>query len=375
MHQLPDPEFTAEQKVLLWAIRTDHIMDRDVAGILTAGIDWKYVRETAAQHGVIPLLYRRLKGEMAGLVPPDELLTLKKIFREHIIRNIRMTQRLFQILDLLASSGIAAMPFKGPALAVQAYGDLSMRRFRDLDILIHADDVDRAYRILDKQGYVLRNPGRMNIERTFGFLDGKDLNFHFQGFVLELHWKLIEQFLAVPLEMNEIWDRAVPIVINGRNLSTLSPEDMVLLLCFHGHKHGWQDIGWLSDLISMTSHHPNLQWHEIFSRAENLGLKRIVVTSLFLAQKYGGIRCTPELESLCISDSAIHSLARDLQLDIFRSRTLAISPFFYLKSRERFRDQILFLLYYPANRVLVFLRWLIRPFTRIRGNLSENEAR
>jgi len=375
MQQLPDPEFTAEQKVLLWAIRTDDIMDKDVAGILTAGIDWKYVRETAAQHGVIPVLYQRLKGEMTEFVPPDELLTLKKLFRENVIRNIRMTQRLFQILDLLAGSGIAAMPFKGPALAVQAYGDLSMRRFRDLDILIHAEDIDQAYRILSDHGYLLINPGQMNIERKFGFLNQKDLKFSYQGSILELHWDVIERFLAVPLDLKEFWSRSVPVEITGRIFSTLSPEDMVLLLCFHGHKHGWQDIGWLSDLISMISHHPDLKWYEIFSRAENLGLKRIVITSLFLAHNYGGIRCNPEFENLFMRDTTVHKLARDLQFDIFRARTLAISPFFYLKSRERFRDQIRFLLYYPANRGLVLLRWLIRPFTHIRGNLSENEAR
>jgi len=363
MQNLSDPEFTPEQKVLLWAIRTDHIMDKDIAGILIAGIDWKYVRETAAQHGVIPLIYRRLKGEMTELVPPDELQTLKILFRENVIRNIRMTQRLFQILDHLGSSGIAAMPFKGPALAVQAYGDLSMRRFRDLDILIHAEDVEQAYRILSDHGYLLINPGQMNIERKFGFLNQKDLKFSYQGNILELHWDVIERFLAVPLDLKEFWARSVPVEINGRIFSTLSPEDMILLLCFHGHKHGWQDIGWLSDLISMISHHPDLKWQEIFSRAENLGLKRIVVTSLFLAQTYGGIGCTPELESVCISDSAIPSLARDLQKNIFRSRALAISPFFYLKSRERFKDKALFLLYYPTNRFLVFLRWMIRPFT------------
>lgn len=374
MQQLPDPTFTPEQEVLLWAIRADHVMDQRVAGILTVGINWEYVRKTAVQHGIIPLLYQRLKREMAEIVPPDELVALKILFQENAVRNIRMTHHLFKVLDLLAGSGVAAIPFKGPALAVQAYGDLSMRRFRDLDILIHEDDIDLVCRILNGQGAILITPGQMNIERWFGFLDQKDLTLKFQGDILELHWKFIERYRAVPLDMKEIWGRTAPVEFNGRKLAAVSPEDMILLLCYHGHKHGWQDLGWLADLICLFSRHPHVNWHDIFVRSENLGLKRIVLTSLFLAHKYGGTLCDPEFDNLLTSDTTVHGLARELQLDFFRSRTLAISPFFYLKSRERFRDQAMYLLFYSANRVLVFIRWLIRPFTRIRAGSSENGA-
>jgi len=82
----PDPQFTPEQEVLLWAIRVDHTKDQRVAGILTAGVDWSYIRETAIRHGIIPLLYKRLKGEMADLVPVEELSTFKALFVENAIK-------------------------------------------------------------------------------------------------------------------------------------------------------------------------------------------------------------------------------------------------------------------------------------------------
>jgi hypothetical protein len=44
------------------------------------------------------------------------------------------------------------VPFKGPALAVQAYGDLSLRQYDDLDLLIHEADVPRAYQLLIANG-------------------------------------------------------------------------------------------------------------------------------------------------------------------------------------------------------------------------------
>jgi hypothetical protein len=61
-------------------------------------------------------------------------------------------QQLLQTLELLRESGIQTVPFKGPALAVQAYGDLSLRQYDDLDLLIHEADVPRAYQLLIANG-------------------------------------------------------------------------------------------------------------------------------------------------------------------------------------------------------------------------------
>lgn len=349
MNQSSDPRYTPEQEVLLWAIRVDNAYDERVAGILRTGVDWGYLRETAVRQGIIPLLYRRLKGEIADLVPPDELSAIQTLFMQNTMWNMRMTRHLLSILDLLGGSGIDAMPFKGPALAAQAYGDLSMRKYGDLDILIHASDVSRAYRILTEQGYILTNPGQMKNDRIFGSLYQKDLIFTFQGLILELHWKLIEQLYAVSLEEDQLWDRSLPVLINDRQFAALSPEDTVLLLSFHGHKHVWQNLGLLADLIYTISNHPEIQWHDLFVRAENLGLKRIVLTGLFLAHRLGGIRCGPEFENLFKSDTAMQELASELQRKIFQIPPAThITPFLYLRSRERFRDKVMFLLYHSV---------------------------
>lgn len=362
MNQSADPRYTSEQEVLLWAIRIDHASDERVAAILRTGLDWGYLQETAVRQGIMPLLYRRLKGEIADLVPPDELSAIQRLFMQNTMWNMRMTRHLLSILDLLAGSGIEAVPFKGPALAAQAYGDLSMRKYGDLDILIHASDVSQAYRILTGQGYTLTNPGQIKKGRLFGFLYQKDLIFTFQGLILELHWKLIEQMYAVSLEMEQLFDRSRPVLINGRQYAALSPEDTVLLLTFHGYKHVWQNLGLLADLIYMISNHPEIQWHDLFIRAENLGLKRIVLTGLFLAHRYGGIRCGSEFENLFASDTAMLELASEIQHKIFQVPPAThITPLLYLRSRERFRDQVMYLLYYSVLLPIEFFSRKMDP--------------
>jgi len=310
-----DPQFTPEEEVLLWAIRVDHTKDRRVAEILTAGVDWGYLQETAIQHGIVPLLYRRLKGGMADLVPSDELSTLKTLFQETAIRNLQMTQNLLKTLDLLDSSGIEVIPFKGPMLAVQAYGDLSLRSYRDLDILVHVNDLSRAYQILTDQGYTLTGPGMRSIERKLGFLDKKDIRFSFCEEILEVHWKIIERLYSVPLEMDQIWDRSLAVFINDRKVKTMSPDDMVNVLCFHGFKHGWKSLNWLADLIYTISNNPQIKWQEVFVRAETMGLKRITLIGLFLVHKYGGIRCGSEIENMFASDTTVLKLAREIEIE------------------------------------------------------------
>jgi hypothetical protein len=369
MKMSPDPRFTPEQEVLLWAIRVDHTKDQLVAEVLTAGVDWGYVRETAIRHGIIPLLYKRLKGEMADLVPSDELSTLRTLFVANSVRALQMTHHLLKILDLFADSGVEAIPFKGPVLAVQVYGDLSMRSFYDLDILIHANDLSRAYQILTDQGHVLTDPGQMSSQKILRIIQQKGFNFSFHDDILELDWKIIERLFAVPLDMDLMWDRSLPIFINNQKVKTLSPEDMVIVLCYHGHKHAWQNLKWLADLVYAISNHPDLQWRDVLVRAEIMGLKRIVLTGLLLAHKHGGIRCGFEIENLFTLDTTMQKLAGKIQLNLFQVKTLEssfIKPFFYLKSRERFKDQIMFLFYFFISRVLLFLVWTLRQITRVR---------
>jgi hypothetical protein len=361
----PDPPFTPEQEILLWAIRVDHTKDQRVAEILTAGVEWGYIRETAIQHGIIPLLYKRLKEEMADLVPLDELSTLRTLFMENAVKNIQMTQRLLEVLDILVDSGVDAMPFKGPVLAVQAYGDLSLRSFCDLDLLIHTNDLSRVYQILTDQGSIPNNPVvQTGINRVLDIIYRKDIHFSFHDYPLEVHWKIIERLYAVPLDMDQIWNRSLPIFINSQKIKTLSPEDMVIILCFHGLKHEWQNLKWLADLIHLVSNNSDINWHDLFMRTGNMGLKRIVLIGLLLAHKHGGIRCGFEFKKLFESDTTMLKLVCNIQLNLFQFQMLEsspIKPFFYLKSRERFKDQIMFLFYY-------FPRCTLRQIARIRTN-------
>ncbi len=355
MKETPQPQFTPEQELLLWSIRVDHTKDQRITDILSAGVDWNYVRKTAIQHGIIPLLYKRLKEEMSDLVPSNELEELRTLFMANAVRNLRMTQELIKVLDLLADAGIEAMPFKGPALAVQAYRDLSMRSFCDLDILIHDKDFNRMYLALQDAGYPPDYPVNLRTEAKFITYQKKNLAISYQGTPLEIHWRITERFLSVPFNMDRLWDNACSVVLNDRDLGTLSPEDTVIVLCVHGTKHLWNNMKWLADLVHLISNNPDLQWQEIHDQAEEFGVRRILFLGLYLAHEHGGIINPSDSQQRLITDVNFKNIVNVLETNFFhvQSGKLEVaSPSFHLKLRERLKDKVNFFIYTFTDRII-----------------------
>lgn len=342
MKESPEVLFTPEQELLLWSIRVDHTKDKRIEEILKAGVDWNYVQETAIQHGIIPLLYKRLKEEMEVLVPSNELEELRTLFMANAVRNIRMTQQLLKVLDLLADAGVEAMPFKGPALAVQAYGDLSMRSFGDVDILIHEKDLKKAYITLIRYGYISRfNVDTRSKERLLRF--HKDLSFMKDECNLEIQWRIIEKFFAIELNIDDLWDRKIPLDINGNYISTISYEDTVIYQCIHGTKHLWGELKWLADLSFVIKNNPNLNLHTMLIRSENIGIKKIFLTSIDLAHQHCGLTYPIEIAKKLKSEPSIESLGNIINNNLFHKENgnrFLFYPKFYLKSREHVKDKL-----------------------------------
>ena len=72
-------------------------------------------------------------------MPADAREELEGRAQANRLRDLELTGELARLLDRFRRDGIAAVPYKGPVLAAQAYGDVALREFVDLDILVHPD--------------------------------------------------------------------------------------------------------------------------------------------------------------------------------------------------------------------------------------------
>ena len=144
-----------EAELLLCCARTR--MDPETAdrikALLQQGIDWEYLIQTALPHGMLPLLYWSLNSTCPERVPKDFLERLRSHFYANARHNLVLTAELLKLLGLLKTQQIPAIPFKGPVLAASVYGNLSLREFADLDILVRSKDALRAKDLLLSLGY------------------------------------------------------------------------------------------------------------------------------------------------------------------------------------------------------------------------------
>jgi len=147
------PDLSLEMEVIFRSIGVKENREAAIAKLLKKDINWVKVKKNALSHNVLPLLYGALKNLGEPLVPQGEMSQIKSIYRNIALKNLRHAQNLHRVIELLSANGVSVIAFKGLALSVQAYGDLSLRNFCDLDLLIHTKDFCKIYELLTDAGF------------------------------------------------------------------------------------------------------------------------------------------------------------------------------------------------------------------------------
>ncbi|MBT8397258.1 MAG: nucleotidyltransferase family protein [Gemmatimonadetes bacterium] len=113
-------------------------------------IDWRWVLERARAHKLIGMLTARaLAAEVREDLPETVQTELEGEREAGLAHRARVARTLAEVRDRLAALKCPFLVVKGSAYAHDVYGDPTMRRFSDIDILIPhemMEDVDRAFK-------------------------------------------------------------------------------------------------------------------------------------------------------------------------------------------------------------------------------------
>ncbi|HJU89316.1 MAG TPA: nucleotidyltransferase family protein [Gemmatimonadaceae bacterium] len=313
------------------------LVDRD--------IDWEHLRRNALKHGIIPLVYQRLWESCRDLVPAIVLARLRADHRENTIRSLGVTAELLRLLDLLEQHGVPAIPYKGPALAAHVYGNLSIRQFGDLDILVHMEDASNAMRILCQHGYT--TDGWPEPPDEAAFLKRAHVHsFHSPDHAvhLELHWDFTPRELAFPLDLDALWRRLQRRPLGSAEVLSLPPEDLLLILCVHGAKHCWSRLKSVRDVGEVVDAHSDMDWDRVLVDSRSLGAHRMLSLGIFLASELLGAAVPLEVRRHIDEDLMVPHLAGDVRARLFRDdvrhSVSADAQLFYMKMRERVRERL-----------------------------------
>ena len=368
-----------EVDLLLCCARTNLSPENveQMRGLLHSEMDWAHLLRIAGGNGLIPLLYFNLKNNFPDLVPAPITDRLHVQFLANAGRNVFLAEELLKILALFETNAIPAIPYKGPVLAVSLYGDLTLRTFGDLDIIVRKPDVEKAKALLFSQGY---RPGlSLTRDQEITFLNS-DLEGWFirqEGMVrVEVQWGERKDFPLTP-DFEPFWKRLRQYSFQGRMVLTFAPEDLLLLLCLHGAEHCWERLNWVCDLTEFVRVHQGIDWGGLIDRAEALGCRRVLFLGLFLAHDLLATPLPEEIVKSIRADSSVPSLAVRVHERLFRQEngpaaTLQRS-LFNLKVTERLQDRIRYCLRsafhpsvvdwqaLPLPRSLFFLYYVIHP--------------
>jgi hypothetical protein len=340
-----------EQELVLNSIRLDHSKDDLTRELLQRDLDWTAVQQIAEFNGVLPLLLQSLKRGGQEYVPAEVMSSIEQIYQANGRRTLRLALKLLHLLDLFNSQGIDCIPFKGPALAIQAYGDLYLRYFTDLDILVHKRDIPRIYPLMADSGYCPEVPvgviGPKRLSRV-----NKDFHFGYQGDFLELHGEVVEEASAYPIDPEYFWDGHQTIQLLGREIPALSPENNLLMACMQATIDRWGSLKWIADMAHLCQASTNVDWLALLEEVKRLGFYRTVCLSLQLAEEPGGATFPPEVRDRFLADPTAILLADQVRSQLVtadETTNIFGNAGFFLRSRERYNHR----LYYILNQAFI----------------------
>ncbi|NJN81995.1 MAG: nucleotidyltransferase family protein [Caldilineaceae bacterium] len=295
-------------------------------------IDWDHLISLSERQGVLPMVYQALRTLPAGdgsILPPEPISEqLWERFHGNVMRSMTLGMELVKIVGALQAAGVRVLPVKGVALAAQVYTDPTARQPGDLDLLIAPPDYGTTLAVLEDTGYTAHSPATMSQRQEAAWLHFR-IERHFrqpqQRIDLDLHWQLFSQRILA-LDFDALWARGATVRLRDRTLRTLGVEDMLLYLCFHGSKHGWDALKWLVDVAMVLHGYADLDWVVVLARADALESRRMVLAGMALVREILGVELPDEIQRAISQDPALPTLVEAGQESLMMRLTPQRAP-------------------------------------------------
>lgn len=247
-----------------------------------ATIDWERVFALAKENRVLPLVYRTLSRCCSAPVPEDVLERMKKRCLRVCADNLRLVALLHEVFARFAEQGISVLAMKGPVFTASVYGDVGLRSYGDLDLLIARADLRRAIETLLAVGFHKDiELGQEQYEKLVA--TGHHAVLERNGDLVELHWELTGRYCPRGVEYGDVSARAVSVMVGGRGVPTLGADDALLYLCVHGSRHYWLQLDAVCCVNELLATSPDLDWDAVCRRAERWGAMHMLLLGVHLA--------------------------------------------------------------------------------------------
>ncbi len=291
------PTYQPEIELLLCCTNTytNTTPSERIESLLQKDIDWNYLLQQACQQGVFLLLYQNLVKYYPESIPKNIQPQLQAYCQIKTARNLFLSKKLCQILQIFEKNNIKVIPFKGAVLAASAYQNLTKREFCDIDLIIKQEDFSRVQDILTNQGYQTRS----QLQPWGQVFTNKDDSIH-----IDIHWQLAPSCFPYRVDFEQLWQRCETVSILNQQVNNLSPEDSLLILCLqivkdaHFRQEKLKQVYDIAQLIN----NQKLDWEVVIQRARDLGSERLLLFGLGIASRLLQVKIPEELQQKIEND-------------------------------------------------------------------------
>ena len=294
---------------------------REVAVAATLIDDWAGAERGACAHGLLPWLARALSetGMADGACAP-----VVAAAGASAARTLGQMRRLTELTALLERAGVPALPYKGPTLSLQLYGDVALRQSVDLDLVVPFDRYADARAALVAHGLPPRGGHSRTQERTlFAWLGhapfGRGADF------VELHWRFADRRFPFPLTAERALACARVLRVGGQALPVMHDVDLLAVLAMHGARHLYERLEWLAGVTRLL-----VTWQgeadRLVVHAESLRARRMLLVSVDMAQRVLGFAPGDDWSRVLASDPQASAIGATMTADL-EAHALRDTPF------------------------------------------------
>ncbi|MDQ0063385.1 nucleotidyltransferase domain-containing protein [Paenibacillus harenae] len=213
--------------------------------------NWESFVDLSIHHRLHPYLYHKLKGISEALIPSRVIHILQTEYRVNTFQMLQLCGEMERLDKIFTGYNIRALYLKGPVLAKELYGDISLRTSCDLDLLVPIADLHKVEDLLITLGYskdeyihtILNDWKWRHHHYTFYHAE--------QNMKIEVHWRL-NPAPSVEPGFEQLWERRRISSLSSHPIHYLGREDLFQFLVSHGARHGWSRLRWLLDIKQLT---------------------------------------------------------------------------------------------------------------------------
>jgi len=274
--------------------------------------DWNTFLGLVNLHQLSAIVYPNLSQSDLTAFPEKIFQRLHAHFMMNARRAVWLAAKLAVLLRLFENERISVLPLKGPVLALQVFGDVTLRHAGDLDLLVAPGNVKRATKLLSQAGFQPENPVYdMGPRQRKAFMSIRCQSRHynrFNGLLVELHWNWFHNPYLFPLYVSKVWEQAQTLTIGSQPVPAMGIDHTLLYLCCHGAKHGWYRLFWLCDVARMLQKAVAIDWVRLLATAANLGIDRVLAQGIVLSNLLFGGPVPEPIRVLMERDPAVSEL-------------------------------------------------------------------